>query len=140
LPRRRIARTPSGNAAARDRLAPHHHVKFAVADAEELPFAKESFDEVLLFNVLTHAASPSKVLAEAARVLRTRGAIVVVTLDAHDSEEITRPYHHLNSGFAPATLKKLLGKAGLSVERCEVTSREQKPPHFHVVTAFAVKA
>jgi ArsR family transcriptional regulator len=126
-------------AAARDRLAPHSHVKFAVADAAELPFAKDSFDEVLLFNVLTHAASPAKVLAESARVLRPRGAIVVVTLDAHDSEEITRPYHHLNSGFAPAALKRLLGKAGFSVERCEVTSREQKPPHFHIVTAFAVK-
>jgi 2-polyprenyl-3-methyl-5-hydroxy-6-metoxy-1,4-benzoquinol methylase/DNA-binding transcriptional ArsR family regulator len=127
-------------AAARDRLAPHAHVKFAVADAEELPFARESFDEVLLFNVLTHAASPPKVLAESARVLRPRGAIVVVTLDAHDNEEITRQYHHVSSGFAPATLKKLLSKAGLSAHRCEVTSREQKPPHFQVVTAFAVKA
>ncbi len=127
-------------AAARDRLAPHAHAKFAVADAEELPFAKESFDEVLLFNVLTHAASPTKVLAESARVVRPGGALVVVTLDHHDSEEITRPYHHLNTGFSPAMLKKLLTKAGLGVVRCEVTSREKKPPHFQVVTAFAVKA
>lgn len=127
-------------AAARDRLAAHAHVKYAVADAEELPFARDSFDEILLFNVLTHAASPSRVLTEAARVLRPKGSVVVVTLDAHDSEEITRPYHHLHSGFSPAALKKLLAKAGLSTHRCEVTSREQKPPHFHIVTAFAAKS
>jgi SAM-dependent methyltransferase len=127
-------------AAARLRLAVHRHVRFAVADAQELPFAKESFDEVLLFNVLTHAESPARALAEAARVLRPAGSIVVVTLAAHDSEDITKPYQHLHAGFAPATLKKLLVKAGLTPDRCEVTSREQKPPHFHVVTAFAAKA
>jgi ArsR family transcriptional regulator len=127
-------------AAARSRLAGHHHVTFAVADAEELPFAAGSFDEVLVFNVLTHAESPARVLGEASRVLRAGGSIVVVTLDAHDSEDVTKPYHHLHSGFAPASLKRLLVKAGLTPDRCEVTSREKKPPHFQVVTAFAVKA
>ncbi|HWO08521.1 MAG TPA: metalloregulator ArsR/SmtB family transcription factor, partial [Polyangiaceae bacterium] len=36
--------------AARDRLARHEHVSINVADAQDLPFAAESFDTVLVFH------------------------------------------------------------------------------------------
>jgi hypothetical protein len=42
-------------------------------------------------------------------------------------------------GFRPATLKRLAQRAGLVVERCEVTSRERRAPHLNVVTALAHK-
>jgi hypothetical protein len=42
-------------------------------------------------------------------------------------------------GFRPATLRRLLQKAGLVVERCEITSRERREPHLNVVTALAHK-
>lgn len=122
-------------AAAHARLGAR--ARCVVGDAHALPFADNSFDHVLLFNVLTSADKPQRAVAEAARV--ARGRVVVVTLDAHEYGSVTAAYHHVHPGFRPATIRKYLEKAGLAVEQCEVTSRERRAPHFAVVTAVGVK-
>ena len=45
----------------------------------------------------------------------------------------------MHAGFKAAALRRLLARAGLAVERCEVSSRERREPHFNVITAFARK-
>ena len=50
----------------------------AVADAHCLPFASNSFDNIVLFDVLHHLERPRMFLDEAARVLRGHGRIVMV--------------------------------------------------------------
>ena len=127
-------------AAARQRLGRERNVRFAVGDLHELGFGDAQFDHVLLFNVLTYAHTPARVIAEAARVLRTRGDLVVVTLEAHQQEDVTAAYQHVNSGFTVPALRKLLQKAGLTVESCAVSSREKREPHFQVITAVAHKS
>jgi SAM-dependent methyltransferase len=134
-----IDRSDKMIAAARARLHETQGVRFVVGDAQELPEKDARFDDVLLFNVLTHVPTPARVLSEAARVLRPRGRVAIVTLAEHDQEAVTAAYHHQNAGFKPAHLKKLLQKAGLVVERCEITSRERREPHFQVISAFAEK-
>jgi spore maturation protein CgeB/SAM-dependent methyltransferase len=52
-------------------------VTFQVADASQLPFKDESFDTVVLGEILEHLTHPAKVLAEAKRVLRDGGRLVV---------------------------------------------------------------
>jgi ArsR family transcriptional regulator len=52
---------------------------------------------------------------------------------------VTESYGHLVPGFEPAELQKMLRRAGLTVETCEVTSRERKKPYFEVISAFARK-
>jgi ArsR family transcriptional regulator len=123
-------------AAARKRLP---SLSFAVADAHELPFREHAFDDVLLFNVLPSVQHPQKVLNECARVLRKNGRLAVIALDAHDQLDVAKTYGHVHAGFKPSTLRKMLEKAELAVESCEVTSRERRAPHFQVVTAFASK-
>jgi SAM-dependent methyltransferase len=125
--------------AARTRLATLPNVRFALGDLHAIPSPDASFDTVLLFNVLTSARTPVRALAEAARVLRPGGDLTVVTLDAHPHAELTATYGHVQPGFKPATLRRWLTQHGLTVERCEVTSRERREPHFHVLTAFARK-
>jgi ubiquinone/menaquinone biosynthesis C-methylase UbiE len=127
-------------AAARQRLGRERNVRFAVGDLHELGFGDGQFDHVLLFNVLTYAHTPARVVAEAARVLRPRGDLVVVTLEAHQQEDIVAAYQHVNSGFSVPALKKMLQKAGLTVESCAVSSREKREPHFQVITAVAHKS
>jgi SAM-dependent methyltransferase len=48
------------------------------ADGYQLPFAGESFGAVLLVAVLEHTREPWKLLAEARRVLRPGGIVVIV--------------------------------------------------------------
>jgi SAM-dependent methyltransferase len=45
-------------------------------DAQSLPFADESFDTVLLLDVLEHLPEPERALLEARRVLKTNGNII----------------------------------------------------------------
>ena len=81
--------------------------------------------------------APLRLAAEMARVLRPGGRLVVVTLDAHEQPEVTAPYGHVHPGFKPAALRRLLTRTDLVIERCDVTSRERREPHFRVVTAVA---
>ncbi len=109
------------------------------ADMHELPFEDESFDEVLLLNVLVHSDRPARAVDEAARVLAPGGDLVVVTLDAHTHSDIAQSWGHHQLGIAPAALRRMLARANLSASRCEVVTRERRAPHFGVVACYAHK-
>jgi ArsR family transcriptional regulator len=126
-------------AAAKQRLDRFENVDFHVGDMHELPFEPSSFDAVLLLHTLTYSARPQLALREAARVLRSGGALAVVTLAEHDYKKIAQAYDHLNLGFAAEDLGAMLVAAELEVQQCEPSSRERRKPYFQVITAFARK-
>jgi ubiquinone/menaquinone biosynthesis C-methylase UbiE len=68
-----------------------HQVSIGVA--ESLPFASQSFDGVLISNVLEHLDHPAAAVSEGARVLRTEGVMVItVPMEAgfrHDATHVT---------------------------------------------------
>ena len=123
--------------AGRRRLRHLPHVRFKRADMHALPFADRSFDHVLLLAALGYAHDPAQAAAEAARVLRPGGTLVAVTLHEHAHREAVTAYDHLQLGFSPGALRALFENRGLTVELCEVTSREKRPPHFEVLTLHA---
>ncbi|MCB9596500.1 MAG: metalloregulator ArsR/SmtB family transcription factor [Sandaracinaceae bacterium] len=123
--------------AAARRLEGHANVTLRRGDLHELPADDASFDTVMLFNVLTYARRPERVLAEAARVLRPGGQVAIITLAAHEHTALTEGFGHLVPGFEPAHLRGLLEAAGLLIDCCEITSRERRKPHFSVISAFA---
>lgn len=49
-----------------------------VCDAQELPFADGSFDNIVMFDVLHHLERPRFFLSEAARILRPGGRVILV--------------------------------------------------------------
>jgi len=127
-------------AAAKLRLQGFGNVTFALGDMHELPFPAASFDQVALFNVLPYSEDPSRALSEAARVLRNAGVLAVVTLNAHSHDSVTAPYGHVQQGFEPQTLRKMIARAGLRVQHCDVAARERRSPHFETIAAYAVKS
>ena len=125
--------------AARARLAKVKNARVVLGDVHELPFGDGSFDQVMLFNILTQATNPPRLVSEAARVLRDGGNVALVTLAPHDHADVTANYRDIHPGFSTTQLKRMLQRAGLLVDACEVTCREKRAPHFEVITAFAHK-
>jgi len=132
--------SPTLIAAARERLKGSPNVRLIEADMHELPLEPAQFDHVFLMHALAYTKRPHDVLKEAARLLRPGGRLVVAALNANPHKAIMQAYDHVNLGLAPAALRKLLEQAGLAVESCRVTSREERPPYFEVVTALARSA
>lgn len=114
-------------------------VRFEVADMHALPLPDESVDVALLLHVLGYSTEPGLALREAARVLRPGGRVVVSTLLEHPHAEVTARYGHVNAGLEPPALRRLLKRAGMAPQFCEITSRERRAPHFQVLTAIATK-
>jgi DNA-binding transcriptional ArsR family regulator len=126
--------------AAHERLVGVKNVRLVSADAQELPFEEGAFDVAVMLHVLTQIEFPGQAIAEAMRVLRPCGTLVVVTLDAHDQADATSPYGDVHPGFAPGALRRILVRSGLAVETCSVSCRDKRAPYVGVVTAFATKA
>ena len=103
-------------ALARARLARAElgHCTVRLADMYRLPLQDGGFDAVVLQMVLHHAEAPAAVLAEAARVLRPGGRLVVIDLAPHDNADCLHRLAHRWPGFADAAMRALLDGAGLA--------------------------
>jgi ArsR family transcriptional regulator len=99
---------------ARRRLEGAGNVELHRAELEALPLPDASCDAALAVLVLTYVAEVGPVLAEAARVLRPGGRLVVVDLARHDDGEFARRLGQARLGFAPDDLARALGAAGLA--------------------------
>jgi SAM-dependent methyltransferase len=58
------------------------------ADAQRLPFKDESFDAVTMISMLHHVEDRSRALAEAQRILRPSGRLVLKGFTAEDAESL----------------------------------------------------
>lgn len=58
------------------------------ADAQELPFDDQSFDAVTMISMLHHVENRSRALAEARRLLRPGGRLVLKGFTAEDSDSL----------------------------------------------------
>lgn len=125
--------------AGRDRLKGTKHVRFCQGSMEALPLPDRHFDQVLLLHALTYTTRPERVITEAQRVMRPGATLLGATLREHNYNRHVQPFGHVNNGFEPEQLEKMCRNAGLTVLRCEVTSRERRTPHFEVVTFTATK-
>ena len=123
--------------AASDRLRRLDRVEVLEGDMQALPFDRPQFDLVLLMHALTYAEKPALAIAEAARVLRPGGRLLVTCLAKHEHKSSVVPYGHVNLGFTEKELRKFAAKAGLSVQVCQVVTQEKRPPHFEVLTLLA---
>ena len=85
------------------------HCAVRLGDMYRLPIADGAFDYVMLQMVLHYAEDPAAALAEAVRVLRPGGTLVVVDLAAHDNQDCMTRLAHRWPGFTDARMQALLG-------------------------------
>ena len=94
-------------------------VRVAEGDLEELPLKAGTCDAAFLSQALHHAARPERAVAEAARVLRPGGRLIVLDLVRHEQEWMREQWADQWLGFGADELKGWLERAGLRVAACE---------------------
>jgi ubiquinone/menaquinone biosynthesis C-methylase UbiE/DNA-binding transcriptional ArsR family regulator len=92
-------------------------------DIYNLALPRDSFDVVIVHQVLHYLDDGARALREAARVLRPQGRLLVIDFAPHELEFLREEHAHRRLGFARETIAQWLEQAGL-----DVVSHRSVPP------------
>ncbi|MGA0532107.1 ArsR/SmtB family transcription factor [Hansschlegelia sp. KR7-227] len=92
-------------------------------DIFALPVPADSFDLVVVHQVLHFLDDPARALREAARTVRPGGRLLIVDFAPHAIEALREQHAHRRLGFSPETMTGWIVAAGL-----EPVSRADLPP------------
>jgi ubiquinone/menaquinone biosynthesis C-methylase UbiE len=93
------------------------HCSVRHGDIYDLALPRDSFDVVIVHQVLHFLDDSARALREAARVLRPGGRLLVVDFAPHDLEFLRVEHAHRRLGFAAETVRQWLEAAGLDLVR-----------------------
>jgi ubiquinone/menaquinone biosynthesis C-methylase UbiE len=94
--------------------AQHRNCQVRQGDMYHLPLPDGSFDAATLHQVLHYADDPAAALAEAARVLRPGGRLVVIDFARHDLAFLREQHAHRRLGFTDGEMRAWFRSAGLA--------------------------
>ncbi len=114
------------------------NVRWRKGDLARLPLGDASVDVALLSQALHHAVEPERSAAEAVRILRPGGHLLVLDLRAHNQSWVRTRLGDQRLGFTDADVERLLQGAGLRDVRVQVGARQAGDP-FVVLIASGVK-
>jgi ArsR family transcriptional regulator len=123
--------------AAKKRLQGFDNIDLRRGDLESLPIDDARLDAATLMLVLHHVPEPERALAEASRVLKPGGRVVLVDMLPHDRESYRQQMGHVWLGFSDEHVRRLL--AGTGFEEVRIVSlppdAKAKGPGLFVATA-----
>jgi ArsR family transcriptional regulator len=111
------------------------NITFKRGDLERLPLESATMDVALLSQALHHAANPAEALAEAVRVLKPGGKLLVLDLRQHDEAWVREKLGDRHLGFADEQLQELLSQAGLVDVKVTIGSRRSGDPFIVLVAS-----
>ena len=123
-------------------LARKHGVKnleYRKGDLEEVPIKDAAVDLAFFSQALHHAQHPERAVAEASRILKPGGRIVVLDLLRHSYEEARELYADSWLGFTEVEVTRFLRQAGFKNIETSVVHSEESAPHFETLLAVGDK-
>lgn len=115
------------------------NLTYKLGDVEDVPLPDASVDLAILSQALHHAQRPQSAVAEAFRILRPGGQLIILDLNEHTFEKAHELYADVWLGFPESALHGFLKKAGFV--KVEVTSvaKETAEPQFETLLASGIK-
>ena len=110
------------------------NITFKRGELAKLPLESGTMDIALLSQALHHAEKPAAAAAEAARVVKPGGKVLVLELREHDEAWVREKLGDRHLGFSEDELASLLTTAGLTDVKVTVGSRRAGDP-FTVLVA-----
>jgi len=117
-------------------LARKHGVKnleYRFGDIQEIPIRTGTVDLAFFSQALHHAQHPERAVAEAYRILKPGGRIVVLDLLRHSYQEARELYADVWLGFTEAEVFRFLTDAGFRHVETSIVHREEESPHFQTL-------
>jgi ArsR family transcriptional regulator len=121
--------------AARKKCA---NITWQKGELEQLPIEDASMDVAMLSQALHHASEPSAAIAEALRILRPGGRLLILDLRPHDETWVREKLGDQWFGFSDEHLTGLLSRAGFTEVRIQLGARRTNDP-FAVLLAIGTK-
>jgi ArsR family transcriptional regulator len=124
------------------RLAKKEHIRnltYLLGDIEKVPLPDRSIDLALLSQALHHAEQPRQALAEAFRILKPGGRLLILDLRAHRFEKARELYADRWLGFKENDLHDWIEEAGFNQSEVRVVAKEAKEPGFETLLASGIK-
>ncbi|HAK53932.1 MAG TPA: ArsR family transcriptional regulator [Acidobacteria bacterium] len=115
------------------------NVSWKRGELDRLPLSDGAVDAAILSQALHHADDPGRAVAEAARIVRPTGRVLVVDLRAHDEQWVQERLGDRWLGFTDAKLAELMRGGGLTDVTVQVGAHLSGDP-FTVLLASGVRA
>ena len=109
-------------------------------DVEKVPLDAKSVDLALMSQSLHHAQHPDKALAEAYRILKPGGQLVVLDLKKHNFEKARDLYKDQWLGFGENDLYRMIREAGFKHAKVEVVAKENTEPYFETILGIGERS
>jgi ArsR family transcriptional regulator len=122
--------------AAKNGLA---NLTYKLGDIESVPLPDASVDLAILSQALHHAQHPQKAVAEAHRILKPGGQVLILDLKAHTFEKARELYADVWLGFKESELHAFLQKAGFQHLDIIAVAKENSEPYFETLLASGTK-
>lgn len=115
------------------------NLAYKLGDIEQVPLPAASVDLAILSQALHHAQHPQTAVAEAFRILKPGGQLLILDLREHDFEKARELYADVWLGFTENALHSFLESAGFNAIEVATVAREPEAPHFETLLASGKK-